>query len=41
MREVEFKVSITLSKSGGNKGFWRDEKKTKLTVLSEWRIRDF
>jgi hypothetical protein len=41
MREVEFKVSIAISKSGGNKGFWRDEKKNKLTVSSEWRINDF
>jgi hypothetical protein len=40
MREVEFKVSIALSRSGGNKGFMRDKKKTKLTDLSKWRIKD-
>jgi hypothetical protein len=27
IREVEFKVSIALSRNGGNKGFIRDEKK--------------
>jgi hypothetical protein len=26
MREVEFKICIALSRSGGNKGFRRDEK---------------
>jgi hypothetical protein len=41
MREVEFKVFNALSGNGGNKGFRRDEKKTKLTVSSEWRIKDF
>jgi hypothetical protein len=41
MREVEFKVSIALSRKGGNKGFRRDEKKTKLTVSSEGHIRCF
>jgi hypothetical protein len=41
MREVELKVRIALSRSAGNKGFVRDEKKTTLTVSSEWRIKDF
>jgi hypothetical protein len=41
MREVEFKVCDALSRKGGNKGFVRDEKKTKPTVSSEWRINDF
>jgi hypothetical protein len=41
MRKVELKVSIAYLINGGNKGFRRDKKKTKLTVLSEGRIKDF
>jgi hypothetical protein len=41
MREVEFKVGIALSGNGGNKGFRRDEKKTKEAVLSEWCTKDY
>jgi hypothetical protein len=41
MREVEFKVCNALSGNGGNKGFRRDEKKTKLTDSSEWCTKDY
>jgi hypothetical protein len=41
MREVEFKVCITLSRNGGSMGFRLDEKKTKEAALSEGYIRYF